>query len=170
MAAGNTYVALATQTLGSATTTVTFSSISGSYTDLVLVIANWNGATNWNPALRFNSDSGTNYSVTTLEGNGSTAQSSRRTSDTSMQMGAYLAASGGTDPDNFIFNIQNYSNATTYKSVVGRGNYFAGTYPGAGAYVGLWRSTAAISTIAITIGSGTQQAGATFTLYGIAAA
>ena len=37
MAAGNTYVALATQTLGSATATVTFSSISGAYTDLVLV-------------------------------------------------------------------------------------------------------------------------------------
>jgi hypothetical protein len=165
-----TYTPIATQTLGSATATVTFSSISSAYTDLVLVIGNWNGQTNWNPALRFNTDSASNYSLTALEGNGTSALSSRRTSDTSIQIGSALAASGGTDPDNFIISIMNYSNTTTYKSVVGRGNYFAGTYPGAGAYVGLWRSTAAISTVAITIGSGTQQAGCTFTLYGIKAA
>jgi hypothetical protein len=36
MAAGNTYTPLATQTLGSAAASVTFSSISGAYTDLVV--------------------------------------------------------------------------------------------------------------------------------------
>jgi hypothetical protein len=37
MAAGNTYVAIAEQTLGTAAASVTFSSISGAYTDLVIV-------------------------------------------------------------------------------------------------------------------------------------
>ena len=169
MAKTATYSLIQSQTLGSASATVTFSSVPQTFTDLVLVISNWNGQTNWNPAFRFNSDSGTNYSVTTLEGNGTSALTDRRTNDTSMQMGAKLAASGGTDPCNFIFHIMDYANTTTYKSVVGRGNYYAGTYPGAGSYIGLWRSTAAISTLAITIGSGTQQAGSTFKLYGIEA-
>jgi hypothetical protein len=38
MAAGNTYVAIAEQTLGTAAASVTFSSISGAYTDLVFVV------------------------------------------------------------------------------------------------------------------------------------
>jgi hypothetical protein len=38
MAAGNTYEAIATQTLGSDAASVTFSSISGAYTDLIMVV------------------------------------------------------------------------------------------------------------------------------------
>ena len=42
MAAGSTYTPIATTTLGSAQADVTFSSISGSYTDLVLIIGGKN--------------------------------------------------------------------------------------------------------------------------------
>ena len=38
MAAGSTYTPLATNTLSSSSASITFSSISGSYTDLVLVM------------------------------------------------------------------------------------------------------------------------------------
>jgi hypothetical protein len=51
MAAGNTYTPIVTNTLSSATSSVTFSSISGSYTDLVLVIAYKAATTNY-PTLR----------------------------------------------------------------------------------------------------------------------
>ena len=53
MAAGNTYVALATNTLGSAAASVTFSSISAAYTDLVLVFAGTTVTTANNLSLQF---------------------------------------------------------------------------------------------------------------------
>jgi hypothetical protein len=55
MAAGNTYTPLATQTLGSAAASVTFSSISGAYTDLVLVLNIKSTSSNY-PTMILNSD------------------------------------------------------------------------------------------------------------------
>ena len=65
MAAGATYTQIATTTLGSSQSTITFSSISGAYTDLVLVVtAKVSSATDlW---VRANSDSGSNYSYLIL--------------------------------------------------------------------------------------------------------
>jgi hypothetical protein len=65
-----------------------------------------------------------------------------------------------------ILNFQNYSNSTTYKSVLTRVNNSGFTM----AWVNLWRSTAAITSITIYPYSGTFSSGSTFTLYGISAA
>ena len=64
MAAGITYTPITSTTLGSNTASVTFSSISSAYTDLVLVVAGALDGANWVPTLQFNSDTGTNYSTT----------------------------------------------------------------------------------------------------------
>ena len=78
-----TYEPIATTTLGSAQTSVTFSSISGAYTDLVLVInAGNSGGTGYGIALQCNNDTGSNYSFTQLYGTGSAATSTRSTSTT----------------------------------------------------------------------------------------
>jgi hypothetical protein len=164
MAAGSTYTPLATQTLGSAAASVTFSSISGSYTDLVLVI-NGGNSIGTNLSLQFNSDTGSNYSSTRLQGNGSTASSTRYSSQVEM-----IGPQVSTSNDNVIIaNIMNYSNATTYKSVLMRGNDASGVV---NAYVGLWRSTAAITSVKIITytNSYTINSGSTLTLYGIVAA
>ena len=64
----------------------------------------------------------------------------------------------------------NYSNTTTNKTVLARGNNASdASYPGTEAFVGLWRSTAAINRIDFSSNSKTWNAG-TFTLYGIKAA
>lgn len=159
MAAGKTYTPLATTTLSSAASTVTFSSISGSYTDLVLVIA---GTANTTTAfdVTFNSDTGSNYSATRLTGNGSTATSIRSTSGTNMPLG-YITTTQSVS----VIQIMNYSNTTTFKTAIARGNA-ADTLTNA--IVGLWRSTSAITSISFAGGS--FQPGSTFTLYGIAAA
>jgi hypothetical protein len=68
-----------------------------------------------------------------------------------------------------VTNIQNYSNATTYKTVLSRGGG-ANTGNLVIAYVGTWRSTAAITTIDLINDSGNFAAGSTFSLYGITAA
>ena len=69
-----------------------------------------------------------------------------------------------------ILQLMNYSNTTTYKTILSRTNAAAN---GVDATVGLWRSTSAITSIEIGKNSGmsgTFQIGSTFTLYGIKAA
>lgn len=159
-----TYEPLASTTLGSAAASVTFSSISGSYTDLVVIINSKITVGDQGIRFRFNSDSGSNYSFTYLGGNGTTASSGRQSNKTGVDL-------GNADATNFnptIVHIQNYANTTTYKTAIGRTNVPALYLY---AYVGLWRSTSAITSIVIDGNSGINFAsGSTFTLYGILAA
>jgi hypothetical protein len=164
MAAGSTYTPLATNTLGSATSSVTFSSIPQGYTDLVLVdnVKSASGAGDSELDVRFIGDSGSNYSTTFLYGNGSSASSGR----TSNQSYIYISRTDETAGLG-ISHFQNYSNNTTYKTVLSRGNSTAYVF----AWVGLWRNTNAITSMTLTRNGGLNFAtGSTFTLYGIAAA
>ena len=167
MAAGATYTPIATTTLGSDQASVTFSSISGTYTDLVLVCSIQQSGTD-DFSIRFNGDTGSNYSRTTLWGDGTSGGSYRSSNATQITVSYYgyppsAASTFGTE----IINIQNYSNTTTYKTVVARANN-AGT--GTDATVGLWRSTSAITEVLVRINAGNLKSGSTFTLYGIASA
>ena len=158
----STYTPIATQTLGSAAASVTFSSISSAYTDLVLVVS---GTVSADGAIRFrlNSDSGSNYSGTLLYGNGTNATSVRGTSETTGALGRL-----GTVVSTSIAQFMNYSNTTTNKTVISRGNSSNAFVT---AQVSLWRNTAAISTILLTPESAANfDTGSTFTLYGIASA
>ena len=159
-----TYDCIATTTLGSAAASVTFSSISGSYTDLVLVV-NAAASTLANIGVRFNSDSGSNYSSTVVGGDGASANSFRTSNATYGQFN-YYSYLETTIVTNHIAHIMNYSNSTTYKTYLARGNN-AGN--GVDARVGLWRNTAAITTIEIVLNTGTLSSGSTFSLFGIKA-
>ena len=152
-----TYEKIATTTLGSSQASVTFSSISGSYTDLVLISDSTVASGSDGVRLRFNSDSGSNYSFTYMYGNGSSALSGRGTNSTS---GDYNFI--GTARSVNVCHIQNYSNSTTYKNYLSRGNGGDIVI----AYVGLWRNTNAITNIEI-IGASNLNTGSMFTLYGI---
>ncbi len=158
-----TYEKIATTTLGSAAASYTFSSISGAYTDLVLVVNAGASSPSYDYAMRFNGDSGNNYSVTRLRGNGSTASSLRTTNNSFMNSTALPSDVSA----NFITSIQNYSNTTTYKTALIRANNAAGATE---AVVGLWRNTAAITSITISPEFLVNLlAGSTLTLYGIKA-
>ena len=155
-----TYTPIASITLGATAASVTFSSIPQTYTDLVLVgsVSATAGLDYW---YRLNSDSASNYSNTRLTGDGSSAASAR----TSGADKTYFNVLGtGTGQHNFIMHLMNYSNTTTNKTQLIR-------YDNAGTAtalrVGLWRSTAAISTVLIQTDSSTFTAGSTFNLYGI---
>jgi hypothetical protein len=172
MAAGNTYTPIATTTIsGSSTSIVEFASISGSYTDLIIV-GNLGAASNSFPAARFNSDAGANYSVTDIVGDGTSATSSRASSRNVADISYNVIGNSGVN-QNFIAQIMNYSNSTTYKTMLSRVNAAAS---GTTATVCLWRSTAAITNIKLysATANGSNQynftAGSTFTLYGITAA
>jgi hypothetical protein len=165
MAAGTTYVPIATQTLGSAASSVTFSSIPSTYTDLVLVSNVKNTTSNAYGKFQFNSDTGTNYSTTWLEGISGGASTGRAANDSS----GYVYYNSGAATYNFSTNItqiMNYSNATTYKTVITRYS----NQGQVGSYVNSWQNTSAISSITLNSFTENFQAGSTFTLYGIASA
>ena len=164
MAAGATYEPIATNTLGTAASSVTFSSISGLYTDLVLVTAG-QGTGAGVGLLTFNGDnpnSGSSYSNTTVYGDGATAASYRRSSQARINDSLFWNVLC-----NNIFQIMNYANTTTNKTVFLRANYPGGEL---NATVGLYSSTSAITSLTLTHSGSTFIAGSTFTLYGIAAA
>jgi hypothetical protein len=164
MPAGNTYESIATQTLGSAAASVSFTSIPGTYTDLVLVGSPKYTSSGDYLKVTYNSDTGSNYSITYVLGNGSSASSGRESSTTSMNV-MYM-----TQTTNFgvlKIDVQNYSNATTYKTALFHSDD-ASTQTQR--VVGLWRSTSAITSITLTCGSNTMTTGSTFSLYGIASA
>lgn len=72
-----TYESIETTTLGSAAANITFSSIPSTYTDLVVVYTLKAETASADIYMRFNSDSGSNYSNTILWGNGTSAGSNR---------------------------------------------------------------------------------------------
>ena len=161
MAAGATYVSIASNTLSSSAASVTFSSIPGTYTDLVVVVNGTftTGSTN-NVNFQFNGDTASNYSWLRLLGSGSAA-SSARSSDVEINVGGLSSTAQSTT----VANIQNYSNTTTYKTAIGRGN----TPEYVQASLGAWRNTAAITSVKIQ-SAATFASGTTFSLYGIVAA
>ena len=168
MAAGLTYTPITSTTLGSAASYIEFTSISGSYTDLILVINRGSTANDAGGTLQFNSDTGSNYSSTYLQGNGSTARSGREGVHTYINTGSYITT-GTSITTNTIVHLQNYSNTTTYKTVLYRTNNAGtgATYLGTEAGVGLWRSTSAITSVKYNCDGSTFLSGTTATLYGI---
>ena len=80
-----TYEKIATTTVSGTPSDVTFSTITGSYTDLVL-ICQVKGSTTSTPYLQFNSDTATNYSWTNVAGDGSTASSARGSNQTQSRL------------------------------------------------------------------------------------
>jgi hypothetical protein len=163
-----TYEAIASQTLGSAVSSVTFSSIPSTYTDLVLVSQLTGSAANNQINIQVGNgsiDTGSNYSYTQMYGTGSAAASAGSTSQTSILLG-YTDTTTTSIDSNLIASIQNYSNTTTNKTILSRGNSPARAVA---AIVGLWRSTSAINIITVSTGSSTFAVGSTFSLYGIKA-
>jgi hypothetical protein len=167
MAAGNTYVAIATNTLASTASSVTFSSIPATYTDLVAVVNASVTAGGVNLCLNMNGDTTATYSETYMTGDGSNATGERlHSTETTFKIPYYGYMT--SSPSVYIINVMNYANTTTYKTILARANNAAN---GLSAMVGLWRATpAAINQLVFTTASSTFTVGSTFTLYGIAAA
>jgi hypothetical protein len=158
-----TYEPIATQTLVSAGT-ITFSSIPATYTDLRLIFTVIGTGTN-DTYLRFNSDTATNYSITTLTGNGSAASSGRSTSQTLINLDEAIAA----QPSFFSVDIFSYA-GSTFKTVLANLNSDRNGSGYVSNRAGLWRSTSAITSITLSPSASTFAIGTSATLYGIKAA
>lgn len=158
-----TYTPLANITLGSSAASVTFSSISQAYRDLVLV-SNILGATaDANLFLRFNGDTGTNYSFVQMYGSGSSTGTSAATLT---QVVSGITAST-TQRATATHSLIDYSATDKHKSLLNRSD--SAQYVGTFAIATRWANTAAITSIQAFTSSDAFAAGSTFALYGIAA-
>ena len=171
MAAGSTYTPIATTTASGSVSSITFTGISGSYTDILLVCnAYYTTSSRTSFSIQVGNgliDTGTNYSWTGLYGNGTTAASGRATSQTYTYGGVISGV-----PCTFLVHLLNYSNTTTYKTFLTRGNSL-GSSASEDVWAGanLWRSTSAINQVKVYVGNGSNfTSDSVFTLYGITAA
>ena len=151
-----TYEPIATTTLGTATATITFSSIAATYTDLKIILVATSTAANA-PRIQFNSDTATNYQYTMMRGNGASAAAS--VADTTNA----LLSSGDvstTIPGMFEIDILNYAGSSrkAYFSSFSLDQNGSGTV---GRLVGLWNNTAAITQIVLSNTATTFKIGTT---------
>lgn len=165
MADNPTYVAINTYTVTSTDTTITFNSIPNTFTDLRL-IASEKYTSSTNCYIRFNNDSGSNYSKISCYA-GTAYAGNLTSSKNANQTESYIHAGNGTAsiPKYTTIDIYNYlatgSNYKPYHFVEGNpDDYWSRT-------VGLYRGSSAISRIDLTLYQSSWSVGSVFTLYGI---
>ena len=163
-----TYEKIATTTLSSTSATITFSSIAASWTDLKLVFVGTANTAALANRITFNGDTASNYSWTVLSGNGTAASSTRYTAQLRLET-AENSSLSTTIPKMFMMDIFSYA-GSTFKTALTSNAYDANGSGASEAFVGLWRSTSAITSITLTTSTNLYAVGTTATLYGIKAA
>jgi hypothetical protein len=150
--------ALANVTLQEASASVSFSGIPQNYRDLVLVQSS---RVSDYTRLRVNGDSGSNYLMVNMAGNGSSTDSGTVT-----QTSTYPNYRFNESSSEFmlaVLQFMDYSATDKHKTMLFRANLAGGNV---NAIATRWANTAAINNIIVFANSGTISAGSTFNLYG----
>lgn len=156
---------LANITLGSNASTVTFSSISGSYRDLVLVAKAGLTSAGNQLFVRFNSDASGSYNWVLMSG----YSSSTTYSSASTQTGLNINWNGtsGTPGNNFQrLDIMDYAQTNKHKTVLLRADDVTSATT-TEATVMRWAQTSAITQMTFAPNTGLIAAGSSFALYGV---
>jgi hypothetical protein len=162
-----TYEPIATTTLGSDTSTITFDSIPQTYTDLRVVLVTRSSSSSDGACMRFNSNSSSIYSGTYLAGNGNVAFSTRDTSFSKMLFAFNMPSSASGLLGLATADIFSYAGSTN-KTVLGTGSADTNGGGFVSRNVCLARLTAAVTRIDLFYDSGFNfVTGTTATLYGI---
>jgi hypothetical protein len=162
-----TYTLISSNVLSSSAASVTFSAIPATYTDLVLKLSVRAAGTDATMKIGFNGST-SNFSLTLLAGNGSSAYSDNY-AGYGYNMSGYRSKS--TDTSNTFGNGEIYIPSYTISqnkpiSSIGVSENNA-TSAFIGAVANLWSNISAITSIEIGSGSGDMAAGSSFYLYGI---
>jgi hypothetical protein len=162
----NTYTPLANITLTSTDSEIVFSSIPGTYRDLILVCSARGTITTFtNVQMRFNSDTGSNYSTVAMYGTGSTqaSYSETATNITLEQIARSSDTASVFTP--IVTQVMDYSATNKHKSVLTRNS---STVSGnVVALASRWANTAAVTSITLYPFGGSFAIGSTFSLYGV---
>jgi hypothetical protein len=161
-----TYEIIASQTISSSVTTITFSSIPQTYTDLRAVLTNRPSATPQNPQWRLNNDSGTNYTRLVYWANGAGTygvSTSYSTDSVFNAYGTFTTNASLQTLDIFDYTATNHEKGMLFESTslttTPTGNTARGT--------ATWFSTAAVTSLVLLTGSGNFNTGTVVALYGI---
>ena len=157
-----TYIALQNITLTGSASSVTFSNIPNTYRDLIIA-ANIDNSVNTELFIRFNNDTGTNYTSVRMQGSGVAAGA-----NTHLGPAMRLVGNGDimTDFSHVaIVQLFDYSVANKHKAVLSRTN----SSNGMDACAGRWTVSDPISVVTLIPNSGSFQVGSTFSMYGIEA-
>ena len=170
----STYTLIASNTLSTSAASVTFSAIPNTFTDLVVKVSarTTEAGSNELMIMTVNGNTGSNYSVTTLIGNGSTVTSNRTTSAANIrngwQVGATATSNTFSNAEIYIpsYTVSQNKPVSNFSVAENNSSTAADTYINTNA--GLIRITDAISTIAFaTINGNNFVSGSSFFLYGI---
>lgn len=162
-------IAYASSSVTSGQTGIIISNIPQGYQDLRIIFYGFisNSSNYFNLRLN-NAVSG--YSHTQLWGNGSTASSARATSENGLHLAStYALPSNSSAPVIFTIDILNYTNSSTYKSLLWREAFDQNGSGETLISAGLWQSTSAINQISLgtDAGGATYLAGTTVEVFGI---
>lgn len=162
---------IADTTVSTPVSSITFSSIPTGYTDLMLVCSARRTAIYADSFIRFNSDSGANYSWIQALADGSNASGYGLSAQTYAQAGHFSSRSSYSANAFGSGNIYipNYATSNFKSFSVDAVNENNATQASSMLVAGLWSSTAAITSITLLpdIGYGEYATNSTFTLYGV---
>lgn len=158
-----TYEPIATQLLTSTASSITFSSIPATYTDLKVVVFGI-GSTINSQRVVVNGDTGTNYVDGSMNASGGTTAG-----NSNANVFGYFSLGSALNPFTTLIDFPSYTNTSNYKTMLATQTY---TYTTGGLNIisGTWQSTAAISSLQFSVSSGVYSVGTMITLYGIKAA
>ena len=164
----STEVALATTTLSSAASSITFSSIPGTYTDLRLVIVTKGSGSLPAARMRVNSSSSSVYSYRTIQGQGSSIESTR---DGGLDHVPFATSFYKTEWQMITMDIFNYT-AAINRTMLFRAAQDQNGSGSSGAIVALFADTTAVTSLLLYANwsfdpTATFDTGTTATLYGI---
>lgn len=161
-----TYEPIATTTLTNYASTIDFTNIPATYTDLRIVLVGQHRSTTAIVRIRVNSDTGTNYSYTSLRGTGSGGGEVSARSANISRIECGNSNFNTTDPSLITADWFSYA-GSTYKTCLVTTSQDRNGSGVVYRTVGLWRSTSAITSITMALSTGDYKDGTTVTLYGI---
>lgn len=164
---------ISSQVLGTAVSTVTFSSIPSGYTDLVLRSSTRGSQVNANTNMyiQFNGDTSALYSWTYLDATGTSVSSAVLSGDTQLRANKTTADNATTNTfSTYELYIPSYT-VSQNKPMLSFNGQQNDTTANGDSYVdaraNLYASTTAISSIMFSLASGNFMAGSSFYLYGL---
>ena len=168
--AATSFESIATATGNGSSGTLTFTSIPSTYKHLQLrwfVKNTGSGSTQYIFPIRFNSDSGSNYSAHYINANGSAVAASGNANMSGINFYFDFPANISNTYGVAIFDVLEYANTNIYKTTRSLNGYDANGSGQVAFNSGNWRSTSAINRIDISFNADAFATGSSIALYGI---